>query len=252
MNEFWGISSTAWTGIYALLTFGLLVVAVVAAIYARNQWVEARKAAREASRPYVIVTTEASDVGPQLFDLVVKNIGQRPALNVTVKLDPPPKRVRETKGHEMTKIKMLNEPIAMVAPAQELRTFYDNHVERRETRGVPTVHRVLLTYEDSSGNDYSESSVVDIDALEGTMHTEVKTVHHIGKTLEKMEKTLSSASALQRKGGIHVEASVEPRAEQHRRLAAEEAELQESDQRFMGQLFPGSKAESDVQPDSEK
>lgn len=64
MDTFWGLSQTAWTGVTALLTAGLLVVAVVAALYAarqvkiaREQAKESRKAGLEASRPYVIVTT---------------------------------------------------------------------------------------------------------------------------------------------------------------------------------------------------
>lgn len=42
-DTFWGLSETAWTGITPLLTAGLLVVAIVAAIYAARQWDSARK-----------------------------------------------------------------------------------------------------------------------------------------------------------------------------------------------------------------
>ncbi|XKH54437.1 hypothetical protein LG284_05455 [Citricoccus nitrophenolicus] len=229
MDEFWGLSSTAWTGIYTLITFGLLVVAVVAAIYARNQWVEARKASREASRPYVIVATEPSGESQQLFDLVVRNIGVRPAMDVTIKLDPPPRRVEEAPGHEMANMKMLKEPIAMIAPNQELRAFYDSHIDRQGVEDVPSTHRVALSYRDSSGNQYSESSVVDIEAMKGTMHTAVQTTHHIGKTLEKMEKTFRQSSVLHRRGAVQVEASVESRGDRQRRLAPERTESEERD-----------------------
>lgn len=90
-----GLSGTSWTGIYTLITFGLLVIAVMAALYAKQQWQigreqaeDARKAQVEASRPYVVVTIEPSGASQHLFDLVVKNIGQRPALRVCVTLDP--------------------------------------------------------------------------------------------------------------------------------------------------------------------
>lgn len=255
MDEFWGLSSTAWTGIYTLITFGLLVVAVVAATYARNQWVEARKASREASRPYVIITTEPSGASQQLFDLVVANIGQRPALDVTIKLDPPPLRVRETEGHEIAKAKMLNEPIAMIAPAQQLRAFYDSHIDRNGVEAVPSMHRVSLSYRDSSGHKYSESSVVDIEAMKGTMNTSVQSIHDIGTALGKIENTLRNAPVLKRTGKVSVEASVEPRAEQQRRLAKEGAEREDRHRRLLEEATrrseetPGDQAEPDATTD---
>ena len=45
-DTFWGLSGTAWTGIYTLLTAGLLAVAVVAALYAKRQWESARRRSR--------------------------------------------------------------------------------------------------------------------------------------------------------------------------------------------------------------
>lgn len=251
MDEFWGLSSTAWTGIYTLITFGLLVVAVAAATYARNQWVEARNASKEASRPYVIVTTEPSGASQQLFDLVVTNIGRRPAMDVTIKLDPLPRRVRETPGHELAKAKMLNEPIAMIAPAQELRAFYDSHIDRNGVNNVPSIHQVSLKYRDSSGDEYSESSVVDIEAMKGTMHASVQTIHDIGKTLQKVEKIFRDASILKRAGEVSVEAAVESRPERRRRGAEEEARREEAEKYLMESFFPHSTSKQEPRSDPE-
>lgn len=89
MDTFWGHSATFWTGIYTLITAGLLVVAVIAAVYAWRQWRasreqidNARKAAVEANRPYILVTAEPSDASWRLFDLSVRNIGHRPARSI--------------------------------------------------------------------------------------------------------------------------------------------------------------------------
>lgn len=249
-DTFWGLSATGWTAITALLTLGLLVMAVVAALYAarqvkiaREQADETRKAQAEASRPYVIVAVEFSQTGPPLFDLVVRNIGQRPAINVSITLDPPPVVVNEVEGHELAKVKMLSEPVAMIAPGQEMRTFYDSHVDRHERDDLPTSHRASLAYRDSSGHEYAETSVLDIDAMKGTLYTDVKTVHDIGKTLAQMLKTFKSASILGRRGNVQVEAAVEPRAEQQQRLAQETAEmmaeLERRHARHVGRLLPG-------------
>lgn len=249
VDLYWGLSGTAWTGIYTIITFCLLIVAVAAALYARKQWHEARKARIEASRPYVVVTIESSGVGPQLFDLMVKNIGQRPALNVSITLDPAPTRARETEGHEIGKIRMLNEPVALLAPSQEMRAFYDDHTERVGRDDLPSSHQVSLTYTDSSGHKYSESSVLDIEAMKGAMFTSVHTIHDIGKSLEKMNQTFGRASVLRPTGKMQAEVSVESRAEQERRTAEENARERERSADLLKRLgFDNSDGVGDDEP----
>lgn len=221
MDTFWGLTSTGWTAIYTFLTAALLGVAVAAARYAKRQWEasriqieDSRQAQLEASRPYVIVTVEPSGASRALFDLVVRNIGRRPALNVMVRLNPPPRRANEDmREHAIADSKMLNEPIAMIAPDQELRTFYDSHISRHGSEDLSTFHNVSLRYNDSSGRVYTESSVLDLDAMRGTTYIDVKTVHDIGKSLDEIKKVLKNASLLSRTGGIHVEAVTETRAQ---------------------------------------
>lgn len=230
-DTFWGLTATDWTAIMSLLTFGLLVVAVVAALYAarqvkiaREQADETRKAQAEANRPYVIVTVESSATGPPLLDLVVKNVGQRPAVDVSISFDPLPLRASEPPGYELAKVKMLNEPIAMIAPGQELRTHYDSQGERQGRDDLPTSHRVALRYRNTSGHKYDETSVLDLDALRGTLYGDVKTIHHVGKSLADIAKTLKVASVLGKSGALRVDAIVEPRADRDRRLADEREE----------------------------
>jgi hypothetical protein len=240
MDKFLGLPGIAWTGIYTIITFGLLVVTAVAALYAMKQWqiareqaADARQAQMEASRPYVIVTIEPSGADWHLFDLVVKNIGARPALGVSIALDPPPMRASEMAGHEIANAKMLNEPVAMIAPGQEMRTFYDSHVERNGREDLASYHLVCLAYQDSSQHDYMETSVLDIDAMKGTTYTSVQTIHDIGQTLEKMQKTFDSASLLQRSGTVAVAASIESHAKHQQRLAEERSEWEERRDRIM-------------------
>jgi hypothetical protein len=236
-DTFWSLSATDWTAIMALLTAGLLATAVLAALYARRQVrlareqsEEARKSEREATRPYVIVTIEPSLASRRFFDLVVRNIGQRPALHITITLDPTPVRAQETEGFVIAKIKMLNEPVAMIAPGQEMRAFYDSHVDRHG-RDLPTSHTVSLTYQDSSRHSYTETAVLDIDAMKGTMFADVKTLHDLGKSLAEIQKTLKNASILTGKGSVEVDASVEFREKKEERVVREQAEMQERHQR---------------------
>jgi hypothetical protein len=246
-DTFWGLSATAWTGITTLLTAGLLTVAVVAALYAKRQWnsareqiSETRQAELEGRRPYVIVTVEPTLASRHLFDLVVRNIGQRPAEAVSIRLDPPPVSAVEETGFELSKAKMLTEPVAMIAPGQEMRAFYDSHFERNGRDDLPASHKVSLSYQDSSGHKYTGTSVIDIDAMKGTMFTSAKTLDDIGKSLEEIQKTLSNASVMARQGILEVEASVEPRATQQERLAREQAELKSKRDQLLRKVQPNS------------
>jgi hypothetical protein len=255
-DSFLGFSATDWTGIMALLTGGLLVTAFVAALYAarqvklaRQHGEEARTAEWEASRPYVMVTIEPGLTGPPLFDLLVKNIGRRPAVDVSITLDPPPMRASEPAGYELAKLKMLTEPVAMIAPGQEMRTHYDSSRERLNRDDLPSFHRVSLTYQDTSGHQYSETAVLDLDAMKGVLFTSVKTVHDIGKSLAAIQKTLGSASILGRPG--FVEVAVESREERQERLARERSETRERLKRMVPPNRPDLAAALGPEPGDE-
>ena len=216
MDTFWGHSATFWTGIYTLITAGLLVVAVIAAVYAWRQWRasreqidNARKAAVEANRPYILVTAEPSDASWRDFDLSVRNIGHRPAVEVSVSLDPPPKSSVAVAGYEIAELKMLNEAIAMIAPGQEMRVFWDSQPDRLGGKELPTSHQVTLSYTDTSGNRYEEHSVIDLEAMRGATFAPPKSIHDIAEALEEIHKILRDASVLSRGGTLDVGAVVE-------------------------------------------
>ena len=237
MDEFWGKSIVEWTAYYTLATFGLLAVALLAAFYAWRQWRTTHRANLEANRPYVVVVIEPSAAGGPLFDLVIKNIGRRPAFRVETTLVPEPIRASEPKGAEIAKAKMLTDPIEMLAPNQELRTFYDNHADRaHSTAELPTSHEVSITYRDSSKGRYSENSVLDLEASRGTMRTSIETVHTIGKTLKKIQQTLTRASVLQRTGSLFTDNSIETRITRQRRLEDERLESEARQQQFLKEV----------------
>lgn len=248
MDTFLGLSSAAWTAIF---TLGLLVVAVAAAWYAHRQWkigrdqvADARRAEAERLRPYVIVTVEPSAATRQLFDLVIRNIGVRPARNVHVTLDPPPRRARETR-FELSKAKMLTEPITQIAPSQEFRAFYDNYRERNGRDDLPTSHVVTLVYSDSFGKEYREESVIDIDAQKGTNYVDVLTLHDLVKTLQGIGKILEHSSVLGKSGSLNVEAAIETWNEREMRLEQEEIERQEDYERTKAWFQENVKVEAD-------
>lgn len=202
MEAFWGLSSTGWTAYYTLLTAGLLLVAIAAALYARKQVQIARASQREASRPYVIVTAESSPIGWRVLDLVIRNIGQRPAYNVKVMLTPEPQRTKETPGAPITEVKWLSEVIPMLAPGQELRTFYDSMEDRLNSGrdDLPMAHDYTVEYDEvrhpskKGKRDHRDSGVVDLNAMGGAMQPDVYNIHHVARALRDMKQDMAKIS----------------------------------------------------------
>lgn len=162
MNETWGFTADRWTAAYTLLTAGLLLVAIAAALYARDQVRASHAIQREATRPYVIVTVESSPIGWRVLDLVVRNIGHRPAYNVSLTLDPEPVRTKETPEAPLSEVHMLTEPIPMLAPGQELRTYYDQMEERLNSgrTDLPMSHDYTVEYDSQPEHEERETTTI--------------------------------------------------------------------------------------------
>ena len=210
-DTFWGMSATGWTAYYTLLTAGLLLVAIAAALYARNQV----QIAREATRPYIIVTAEPSPIGWRVMDLVIRNIGQRPAYNVKVSLTPEPVRANETPGAPISEVQWLREPIPMLAPGQELRTFYDAMEERLNSgrSDLPTSHDYSVEYDEGTvaakkgKRDHRDSGVVDLNAMAGAMQPDVYNIHHVASALRDIKKEVAKMN----RSGTYIQPASEVR-----------------------------------------
>lgn len=238
-------TAEGWT---AAFTGGLFVTAVLTAWYARRQWNSSRKhhkeqikAQAEAIRPYVLVTVETSKAAFNLFDLVIRNLGKRPAVEVEITLDPPPVRAREMREPEiqMKSMKLLNEPMSLLAPEQEIRAFYDNHLDRKDRTDLPTVHSAKVKYKDMSGNTYTSEFTLDVMALKGMSQTTVGTTHEIYKALDKISKTITKAAVMQRKPDLAVHAVTESKDQHELRDLDDRAAWAKNSFKFTKQLTGG-------------
>lgn len=152
----------------------------------------------------------------QQTHLVIHNLGKRPAVDVEITLDPPPVRAREMREPEiqMKNMKLLNEPMSLLAPEQEIRAFYDNHLDRKDRTDLPTVHTAKVKYKDLSGKSYTSEFTLDVMALKGMSQTTVGTTHEIYKALDRISKTITKAAVMQRKPDLTVHAVTESK-DQH-------------------------------------
>lgn len=230
MDTFWGYSATAWTAFYTLLTLALVLIAIASALYAKAQWKAAQESIQanrlaevEANRPYVVVSVELGQTSMQRLDLVVRNVGKRPAVNVRITLDPPPVRAREEEAYAIANMKMLREPIALIAPGQEIRAFYDSATERKDRDDLPSSHKATVAYRDTTGGNWAGEFTLDLEALKGMLFAQIGTVHDLSKSLKEIEKILSRSTLLTH-GEIEVEATVESRDDSILRGKKEELE----------------------------
>jgi hypothetical protein len=188
-----GPSVTDWiVAIASSLTFA---VALVAAIYARGQIEEARKARQltvdletERSQPYVVMYMHASVASEVLIDLVIKNYGQTAATDVHIDLDPKPRRTRG--GASVEQEVGLPDVIPTLAPGQEWRTLWDNGRERNLS-SLPDRHEGTVTYKGLNGKDLSSKVVLDWSIYKTRRWVELKTVHDVAKSVDEMSKTVA-------------------------------------------------------------
>ncbi|MGM0930906.1 MAG: hypothetical protein ACQEXN_14515 [Actinomycetota bacterium] len=150
----------AWIG--AIAAVGTLIVACVAAGYAKKQIDKAEKAIAgstldafrsrklqrelqtEQAQPYVVAYLEADQIKPFLIDLVVKNLGSTMATGVTIGSFTDMKRSPRPPSTESNALGIPNE-IPTLAPQQEWRTFWDaSHLYKEEA--LPTEFTVTLKY----------------------------------------------------------------------------------------------------------
>lgn len=97
-DEFLGLSPAGWAAVAAIATVGTFIIALIAVLFARrqltlalDQFKEQQQAQIEAERPYVIVTIEPSRATMRIQDLVIRNIGHRPAFDTRIVMEPPPR-----------------------------------------------------------------------------------------------------------------------------------------------------------------
>ena len=197
IDEFLGLSPAGWAAVAAIATVGTFLVALTAVLYARrqlklalDQFQEQRNAQVEAERPYVIVTIEPSRATMRVQDLVIRNIGHRPAFDTRISVDPPPVTTLDQPGLRLSEARILTQPIPLIAPTQELRAIFDNTTDRLQRNDLPEQFTVTVQYRDSAGHPYNEVSTVEWKTLEGATFIDSLGVHHAAKALKEIEKTL--------------------------------------------------------------
>ena len=220
LDEFLWLNQTGWSAISAIASAATFFGGLVAVLVAFKQIQSARQLHGDQVRPYIIVDIEPNPASWMLHDLIIRNIGQTAAVDCRIQLDPKPKRASDTEKDTLGDAKVLNEPIAMLAPGREIRLFFDSMIERMRTN-LPMLYAATVSYQShATGEQWTETYTLDVATLKGTENIDIYSIHHAAKALREIQKDLRKSNLI--KGTV--EAVTENRTDRIERLKAEREE----------------------------
>lgn len=155
----------------AVLTLGLLIVAILALSAARGS-LEAAKAANEQkridsilqTRPYVFVNAVPSIAGPQCYDLVIANVGHSTARELQLKCSAWP--TPNPEDYLTPKLKEIFETPRSLPPGCSLRLYW--HIDTRPKKDSPFIGgadkcQITATYTSDDPKQFAYKDTFDID-----------------------------------------------------------------------------------------
>ena len=138
-------------GIAAIAT----LLAAISSIASLLQAVETQKQRENLERPYVLADFDSESSGVVTF--VIQNLGNSPAKNVSIEIEPPPVDFR---GRQLNEISLLAKPIGFLPPGRTLRQVIDASFRFLEA-GKPRKFKITTKYASAFGETFKE--VVDHD-----------------------------------------------------------------------------------------
>lgn len=185
-----GLAPATWDAIGSAATGGGFLLAGVAAVVAVVQLRLAKQTRLDQNRPYVLVTFEQGQTWGNSVDIVIRNVGTGPARDVRIVADPPLERTNEEPNMILAGVRFFNEPIPLMPPGYELRTYFDDLISRTEST-LPARYAFTTSYHDGHGNSWSEIADQDIEIMNDLLFDEVLSIHHVAKTLQELTKAVT-------------------------------------------------------------
>ncbi|MFN4228049.1 MAG: hypothetical protein ACK4F0_07935 [Candidatus Ratteibacteria bacterium] len=191
-----------------ILTFGALIFYTIAtfkmASASKFSVNEMKKMREQEFFPYVVVYFDVP-YGQHIIELVVKNIGKRPAKNVKMKISPP--LVSSESKIDLGEVGFIKNGIKMLPPGYEIRTFVDTtsaYFDRRKE--LPLQYKVKVSWfceneEQTTEWDLDLSIYYNRLSISGKgIHQLVEINEKIKRTLEGIENTLSGMNNILAEG----------------------------------------------------
>lgn len=221
---YFGLTGGWWGVIGVIATSFAFLAGAVVAIAAFLQIRQSKQVRLDQARPYVLVTIEESAFSQSMLELVIRNVGAGPAKDVRIEVDPPLRRADETAGYSLASARIFNQPVEMLPPGFELRSFFDSTIDRHQTRDeLPSQHTVTLNYNDGHGHEFkNEKCTLDLTLYEGLLYSQRFGIHHAAAALREIATAVKRSPTL--KGTVDVR--TETRSEAAERAAEDRAEME--------------------------
>ena len=174
-----------------LSSIGTLVVAT-GILYQGRQ---ARKARDDTDRPQIIV--DADYTGRFTTNIVVRNIGNGTAKNITFEFSAP---LESTSGYDITELPYFKHGINFMAPQTDLPAVWDSYqnvVQNLRDKGLTNGITITSYYEDRNGERYETEWTINPLLLEGSGYSdykgyedEVQALQDQARAMEKISEVL--------------------------------------------------------------
>lgn len=182
----WNWTADTWVAISQL---GTLIVAGVAALFARHQVLEARRIREDQARPFVIVDIQPGPGAGHLLHLVVENIGTTAAQDVHITFDPPLEQSNDS-GYPLAESVLVREGIRMLPPGRCIRAFFDAGPDRLKT-DLPMRYDVTVMLKDARGRpEPPQQYVLDLGYLFGLTAIHEFGIHDAAKAITEIQKSV--------------------------------------------------------------
>lgn len=179
----WGAGD--WEAVAAVLTAFIAFAAISVAVV---QLRDARDVRWEQALPYVAAYLDPDPTDPRLIYVAVKNFGTTVATDIKLLMAPVPMRSGNLGGGELSYPREL----PALVPGQEWRTFWDFSPSRFQDK-LEDDHVLQITFTDSRGGEHKVQSALGWKPYtDGRRWVGRKSVHHIGESLKKVEKSIAT------------------------------------------------------------
>ena len=171
-----------------LSSVGTLVVAT-GILYQGRQ---ARKARDDTDRPQIIV--DADYTGRFTTNIVVRNIGNGTAKNITFEFSAP---LETTSGYDITELPYFKHGINFMAPQTDLPAVWDSYqnvVQNLKDKGLTQGITITSKYEDRNGEPYETEWTINPLLLEGSGYSDYKGYEDEVQALQDQARAMEKIS----------------------------------------------------------
>ena len=177
--------------VWAQVLSSLATFVVAAGILYQGR--EARRARNDEDRPQIIV--DADYTGRFTTNIVVRNIGNGTAKNITFEFSAP---LESTSGYDITELPYFKHDTNFMAPQTDLPAVWDSYqsvIQNLRDKGLTKGITITSKYQDRQGENYQTEWTINPLLLEGSGYSDYKGYEDQVQALEDQARSLEKISS---------------------------------------------------------